>query len=68
MGNLINSNNSDKDIAWNNFLQSGKISDYLQYTQSTKSTQVKPQQTTSSTISKVGADATQDKGDYTQTT
>ncbi|MEG0692002.1 MAG: hypothetical protein RR444_02865 [Oscillospiraceae bacterium] len=49
----------DKDYAWNNFQQSGKISDYLKYTQS------KPEQTT---VSKVGTDATQDKRDYPQTT
>ncbi|MFZ2539449.1 MAG: hypothetical protein WAX04_11180 [Oscillospiraceae bacterium] len=49
----------DENNAWNNFQQSGKISDYLKYTQS------KPEQTT---VSKVGADATQDTGNYPQTT
>ncbi len=49
----------DENNAWNNFLQTGKISDYLKYTQ-TKSEQT--------IVSKVGADATQDTGNHPQTT
>ena len=47
------------DKEWDDFQQSGKIADYLKYTQT------KPQQTA---VSKVGMDATKDKGDYPQTT
>lgn len=49
----------DEINAWNDFKQSGKISDYLKYTQ------VKAEQ---DPVSKVGTDATQDTRDYPKTT
>lgn len=49
----------DENYAWNRFEQSGKITDYLKYTE-TKNEEM--------TISKVGENATQDTRDNLKTT